>query len=415
MPAAPLVPASARPYVVVWLVLVFAWTANFTIRVAFAALLPFVMRDLNLTYTRAGVLAAAFFYAYALGQLPAGVLGDRFGRRRVLVVGLAVGAVACALTGFAASFLTVMLARLLTGGSHASLFSNDRAIIASVTPTEKMALGQALSFTGPGLGLMLGLGLGGVLADRFSWRVVCWLFALGPLAAAVLVRRFVPLSGPRSTGGGLLGRLRVVLGRGDLWVLGAASACAIYVQFVLGTWGPMLFLEVGVRDASRAGLYAAVQGLAAVAGLVTGGLVADAAQRRGGSRKRMMAGSMTAVALAMLAMTGVLAQRGSPFVLGVVLFLGSFFVWSTWGPAYALIGELEPGPDLATAFGLCNTVSFVGAMVGPMVTGWARDQSGSFAAGCLIAAVVSAVGAVIVLRVRPPGASLPRGAGPEHV
>ena len=129
----------------------------------------------------------------------------------------------------------------------------------------------------------------------------------------------------------------------------------------------------------------------------------------------MMAGSMTAVALAMLAMTTVLAQRGSPLVLGVVLFVGAFFVWSTWGPAYALIGELEPGPDLATAFGLCNTVSFVGAMVGPMVTGWARDVTGSFAAGCLISAVVSAVGAVIVLRVRPPEASRPRGAAPEHV
>jgi predicted MFS family arabinose efflux permease len=396
-------------------VLVFAWTTNFTVRVGFAALLPFVMRDLDLTYTRAGVLAAAFFYAYALLQLPAGVLGDRFGRRRVLIIGLAVGAAACALTGFATSFLTVLLARLLTGGSHASLFSNDRAIIASVTPPEKMALGQGLSFTGPGLGLILGFGLGGVLAERFSWRVVCWLFALGPLVAAVLVRRFVPASTPLRVAGGLLQRLRVVLRRRDLWVLGTASGCAIYVQFVLGTWAPMLFLEVGVRDTSRAGVYAAVQGLAAVGGLVTGGLVADAARRRGGSRKLMMAGSMMAVALVMLAMTAVLARHGSPLALGVVLFLGAFFVWSTWGPAYALIGEMESGPDLATAFGLCNTLSFVGAMVGPMVTGWARDRTGSFSAGCLIAALISAAGAVIVLGVRQPMASARRLDGTEHV
>jgi MFS family permease len=148
---------------------------------------------------------------------------------------------------------------------------------------------------------------------------------------------------------------------------------------------------------------------------VTGGLVADAARRRGRSRKLMMAGSMTAVALVMLVMTSVLARHGSPLVLGVVLFLGAFFVWSTWGPAYALIGEMEPGPDLATAFGLCNTLAFVGAMVGPMVTGWARDLTGSFSAGCLIAAVVSAAGAVIVLGVRPPVLSAPRWGGTEHV
>jgi MFS transporter, ACS family, D-galactonate transporter len=391
----------------VWLVLVVAWTTNFTIRVAFAALLPFVMHDLALSYTRAGILSAAFFYAYGIGQLPAGVLGDRFGRRRVLMIGLAVGAVACGLTGFATSFFTLMLARLLTGASHASLFSNDRAIIASVTPREKMAVGQGISFTGPGLGLILGLGLGGVLAERFSWRVACWLFAVGPLVAAVLVRRFVPASRPPSTSGRLLQRLRVVLRRRDLWVLGVASACAIYVQFVLGTWAPMLFLEVGVGDSSRAGLYAAAQGVAAVAGLMAGGIVADAARRRGIGRKSIMVGSMTAVAAAMVAMAFVLTHQRSPLALGVVLFVGAFFVWSTWGPAYALIGEIESGPDLATAFGLCNTVSFVGAMIGPMATGWARDVTGSFVVACLIAAGVSAVGAVIALGVRTAGPSSP--------
>src|SRR5678815_719017 len=72
MPAAVPSAPSSRAYVVVWLVLVFAWTTNFTIRIAFAALLPFVMRDLALSYTRAGVLAAAFFYAYGVCQLPAG-------------------------------------------------------------------------------------------------------------------------------------------------------------------------------------------------------------------------------------------------------------------------------------------------------------------------------------------------------
>jgi len=415
MPAAARSAPSSRAYVVVWLVLVVAWTTNFTIRVAFAALLPFVMHDLALSYTRAGVLSAAFFYAYGIGQLPAGVLGDRFGRRRVLMIGLAVGAVACGLTGFATSFFTLMLARLLTGASHASLFSNDRAIIASVTPREKMAVGQGISFTGPGLGLILGLGLGGVLAERFSWRVACWLFAVGPLVAAVLVRRFVPASRPPSTPGRLLQRLRVVLRRRDLWVLGVASACAIYVQFVLGTWAPMLFLEVGVSDNSRAGLYAAVQGVAAVAGLMAGGVVADAARRRGIGGKSIMVGSMTAVAAAMVAMAFVLTHQRSPLALGVVLFVGAFFVWSTWGPAYALIGEIESGPDLATAFGLCNTVSFVGAMIGPMATGWARDLTGSFVVACLIAATVSALGAVIVLGVRTAGPSSAGREAPDPV
>jgi MFS family permease len=51
----------------------------------FSALLPSIMQDLALSYTQAGVLASGFFGAYAAMQLPAGLLGDRFGRRRVLL------------------------------------------------------------------------------------------------------------------------------------------------------------------------------------------------------------------------------------------------------------------------------------------------------------------------------------------
>ena len=60
------------PYVLVWLLLIFAWAANFVIRIGFSALLPSIMSELQLSYTRAGLLASAFFYAYALMQLPSG-------------------------------------------------------------------------------------------------------------------------------------------------------------------------------------------------------------------------------------------------------------------------------------------------------------------------------------------------------
>jgi hypothetical protein len=57
-------------YVVVWVLLIFAWAANFVIRIGFSALLPSIIDELQLSYTRAGLLASAFFYAYALMQLP---------------------------------------------------------------------------------------------------------------------------------------------------------------------------------------------------------------------------------------------------------------------------------------------------------------------------------------------------------
>src|SRR5437870_12335702 len=139
-------------YVIVWVLLILAWAANFVIRVGFSALLPSSIDEFELSYTRAGLLASAFFYAYVLMQIPSGLLGDRFGRRRVLLIGLVGGALAAGLTGLAGSSVTLFLARALTGGFQGPLFSNDLAVIGTVTPPDRIGLGPGVSFSGPLLG-----------------------------------------------------------------------------------------------------------------------------------------------------------------------------------------------------------------------------------------------------------------------
>lgn len=391
----------ASSYVVVWFLFVFAWTANFAIRVGFSALLPPIIRELDLSYAQAGALASAFFWAYLALQLPSGLLGDRFGRRRVLLVGLAGVAAATALTGLAGSFATLVLARLATGAGQGTLFSNDRAIIAAVTPREKIGLGQGVSFTGPGLGITVGLVLGGVLADLLSWRAVLFLFALGPVGAALAIARWVPAPPPSTGVGTLWPRLRVVLATRGVWVLGAAGACGIYVQFVLATWAPMFFIEAGVHGLARAGTLASAQGLAAVAGLVAGGWVDDRMRRRGVRHTTVMAVSLAALAASMAGMALALA-RGSLPGLGATLPVAAFFVWAIWGSAYALLSEMVAAADLGVAFGLFNSLCFVGAIVGPAVTGWTRDLTGTFASGCALAAAVALAGVAIAALVPAP-------------
>src|SRR2546426_12521199 len=121
-------------YVLVWLLLIFAWAANFVIRIGFSALLPSIIDELQLSYTRAGLLASAFFYAYVIMQIPSGLLGDRWGRRRILVLGLLGGALSAGLTGPAGSFAPPFAARALTGALQGALLSDDRAILAAVPP-----------------------------------------------------------------------------------------------------------------------------------------------------------------------------------------------------------------------------------------------------------------------------------------
>ena len=388
------------PYLI-WGLLVYAWIANYMIRMALSSLLPPIMAEFSLSYTRAGLLATAFFYAYLVMQLPAGFLGDRLGRRRVVLAGILLGVVASLLTGLAGSFVTLFVARLLTGIGQGCLFSNDRVIIAAYTPKEKMALGQGVSFSGLGVGTTLGLLLAGVLGDLMPWRDVFILFALAPLLAAFLLWRLVP-EPPRVVVAEYAGwSLRRVAATRELWLLGATGIMPVYLQFVLATWGPLFFQEVGVTDLGRSALYASFQGVAAPFGLFAMGWLADRAQERGFSRKVVIALTILFAGASIAGMGWVMAIRGSVGFVAFFMMATSFFIWGTWGPTYALLSERFPPAILGTAFGLMNMVCFIGSVVGPFLTGWIKDVTGSFAWGCYGAAVVAGLGAIVAMAFPP--------------
>jgi MFS family permease len=393
---------AATPYGVIWALLVYAWIANYLIRMALSALLPPIMEEFRLTYAQAGFLSSAFFYAYTGMQLPAGLLGDRFGRKRMLVAGLTLGAAAAALTGLAGTISVLLVARLFTGLSQGFLFSNDRVIIAATTPPSKMALGQGISFSGPGVGTTLGLFLAGLLGTMLPWRGVFLLVTLPPLLAAALVWRWIPEPPAATAPADPAWPFRRVTRTRDFWLLGLTGIMPVYVQFVLAAWGPALFVELGVRDLARSASLASLQGLTAPLGLLVSGLVADRLHARGWHRKVTIAAGLMSSVAALVAMGLTIQERGPAWLLTLLVLATSFFIWCCWAPAYAILGALFRPSVLGRAFGAYNTICFLGAVASPFITGWIRDLTGSFVAGLYGAAALSALSVVTVMALDRP-------------
>ncbi len=407
-----------QPYHTIWALLVFGWIGNYMVRMAFSPLLEPVMAEFGLSHAEAGFLFSVFFYGYIAMQVPAGLLGDRFGRKRVLVVGILLVALAALMTGLARTLTVVGLARLVTGLAQGLYFANDRPIIAAATPRDRLALGQGVSFSGLGLGNALGVIVGGALGEIMPWREVFLLLMVLPLASATLIGLFVPEPAPHRVPAappdGASG-IGAVLAHRDLWVLAVAGMAPIWTQWLIGTWGPALFAEVGVRELGRSALYASLLGVAALPGLFAVGAVSDRLLRRGIARKAVVSGAILCMALATVAMGATVQARGPAWLLALLVFVTSFFVWGAWAPAYALMAELFPQRVMGMAYGLLNAICFVSALIAPYVTGWIKDWTGSFAWGCYAAALVGLLGVPVAMAVRPafrlgPGAPAVAGA-----
>jgi predicted MFS family arabinose efflux permease len=298
------------------------------------------------------------------------------------------------------------LARLLTGLAQGLYFANDRPIIAAATPRERLARGLGVSFSGLGLGTTLGIIAGGALGERLPWRSVFLVLAFLPLLSAWLIARLIPdpirdrtpqPTAPDDVGVGPADVFR----QRTLWLLGLAGMAPIWTQWLIGTWGPLLFAEVGAHELTRSALYASLLGIAALPGLFTIGSLSDYLVRRGVARHAVMAAAILCMALSVAAM-GVTVQRGGPiWLLAVLVFVASFFVWGGWGPAYAMMAEMFPQRVLGLVYGLVSATCFVSALLAPYFTGWVKDVTGSFAGGCYLAAALGLLGAPVALAIGP--------------
>ena len=131
--------------------------------------------------------------------LPLGALGDRVGRRPVLLAGLAVFGLASAAAGLAPSTGVMIAARVLGGVGAAMIMPVTLAVITSTFPDDERAKAIGVWTAVAGGGGILGMYLSAVLVDAASWR---WLFVLPValvLAAVALALRSVPNSREAST------------------------------------------------------------------------------------------------------------------------------------------------------------------------------------------------------------------------
>ena len=390
-------------YHTVWAIMIFGWVTNYMVRSGLSPLLIPILQEFKLTYAQAGILATAFFYAYTFMQLPAGHLGDRLGRKIVLILCTSWWGIMSLLTGLANSFLSLFVFRFLTGIGEGAYFSNDRPIITACTPEEKRGLGQGISFIGLGTGMFIGISLAGWISDLWGWRSVFVVYAFPSFLASFLIYRLIkepPRSKLIETDGRKVS-YSLIFKRRDLWLLYVGGISGTYALWVVGTWAPAMFKELGVESLARSSFYSSLLGISAIPGLTVTGLISDRLARKGKGRKGLIAMEFFLISFCMLALGYGLKTKMNIYLFIVFFFMAGFFMWGHWAAFYALLPDIVPYEILGTAYGLTNTIHFLGSLIAPWATGWVKDVTASFSWGLYLASLFCILGGVLIFAVRP--------------
>jgi EmrB/QacA subfamily drug resistance transporter len=252
-PSAPTLSATRRKLILaavcLSLVLVVAGVAMLTVA------LPDLARSLHATQSQQQWIVDAYAVALAALLLPAGVLGDRYGRRTTLLAGIALFGVTAAASAFATSAGVLIVLRILSGTGAALIMPGTLSTITSVFPAEERASAVAVWSGFAGAGAILGLVGAGAMLEQFWWGSIFIVTAALAAVAAVATVVIVPAtSDPDAPRVDLVGSMLSVLAIGGL-VLGITegpergwSNPLTLAGLIGGVVGLVAFVAAGLRS-----------------------------------------------------------------------------------------------------------------------------------------------------------------------
>lgn len=178
--------------------------------------LPEMALALNASFTQITWIADAYTVAIAALVLPFGALGDRVGRKRLMLIGLALFGIVAFVAAFQTTAMGVIISRALMGVSGAMIMPGTLATITATFPEEERPRAVATWAGIAGAGAVFGLISSGLLLEFWSWHSVFYLSAILAIIAIVAIWKGAPETGSHRVSIDLPGSVLSALGFGLL-------------------------------------------------------------------------------------------------------------------------------------------------------------------------------------------------------
>lgn len=375
-------------------------------RVSISTAAPFMKADLHLSNTELGLALSAFAIPYAFFQIVGGLIGDRFGPRKVLgIVGL-LWALATAATGLATGLGSLVAARLGLGFGEGASFPTATSAMSKWMPEDRRGLAQGVTHSASRIGNAVApLVIAGIIAS-LGWRasfLITGGFSLLWVIAWYGYFRDQPETHPKMTPGELaeLPPYVQVKDRPPIpWVpilrrilpITFVDFCYGWTLWVYLTWIPSFFKDNYGLNLKKFALFTSLVLLAGVIGDSAGGVISDRWYRATGNLKAARRGVLVTGLLGSFAFTLPTIFIHNLTVAAVGLAISFFFLELTNPVLWSMPMDIAPN-HAGTASGLMNTGFGVAGILSPFIFGLLVDRTGSWEVPFVFSSALLFIGA----------------------
>ncbi len=356
------------------------WTAQFLAMVGLTLIAPFIPLYIGTLGVRrvedverwSGLLFAAPFLVQAVVSPLWGVLGDRYGRKLMVMRALA-GIGSTNLLSAFVQYVGQLLALRMAQGGVAGFVAASNALVSASIPRDRVGTAMGVLQTSLTAGGIIGPLIGGALADLVGYRRVFIINGLMCYLAALVVLR-----GTQEAAGERVAQARPGVRENFAFFLASPALRTVALLLItsqLAVWAiepifPVFVQSLGVpqgRVATVAGVLFSVTGIASILGATLWGRASD---RIGEGRVLVLVlwGACVAYALQ--------ATVRSPVTLFVFRAILGLFVGGLMPPLYAIVARLTPSERLGGIMGVTSSAITIGNLLGPLLGGFLSAEIG---------------------------------------
>lgn len=360
--------------------------------VVFGTVVPRLMIDWDLSSVTAGTLSSYGLLGMMIGAIIFGILADRIGRKKVIIISSVLFSIFTGLCGFAPDPTWFAIARVLAGIGLGGMMPNVIALITDYAPGKKRAILVAILMCGYSLGGILAPVLGMTMMSSLGWESVFWVAFL-PIFVIPFIMKKLPESpsyllraGKKKEFANILRKIQpgesfnekqsfqmfenkvekqgpIALFKNKLalstilfWII---FFCCLLMIFGLNTWLPNMMIAAGYGLTSSLVFLIALQSGSIIGSLIFGTL----ADKFGFKRVLIPLAISGAIALTLLGLGG-----NQVWIFFLVMIAGAASIGSQ-NMAQAYVSSYYPAVIRSTALGMASGFGRIGGMLGPIMGG----------------------------------------------